>query len=257
MTIKALSRALEVLRHFDGWRPEWSVSELVRETALSKSHVHKILKEFVAADFLVQDSNSRRYRPGPRSFLLGSSFSAGAELVRTAEPFVQELATSVGAISGFSIPCRTQSLFVLMASGAPNLRTSFPPGSLTPLHATSAGKLRAAFLPDSEQREILRQSSLRVITARTIVRRSVLEQQLQHAKETGIAFTFGESTISLAGVSAAVVDDANSYAGAVTLLLPYRQDCDVINRRILSHVKYTATRIAHAIGATSYPFPKH
>jgi DNA-binding IclR family transcriptional regulator len=103
---------------------------------------------------------------------------------------------------------------------------------------------------------LLKSAAFRAVTLRTIVHRPILEKQLQNARKTGLAFTFGESTSSLAGISAAVVDETKEYAGAVTLLSPYQRDYNVIDRRLLSHVKQTAARIARALGAEPYPYPQ-
>jgi DNA-binding IclR family transcriptional regulator len=51
----ALAKALLVLNQFGTLHPEWSVSDLSQTTGLSKSNVSRILKEFRAQGFLIQD----------------------------------------------------------------------------------------------------------------------------------------------------------------------------------------------------------
>jgi DNA-binding MarR family transcriptional regulator len=55
----ALAKALLLFSQFNTQHPERSVTDLSRATGMSKSNVSKILREFRAQGFLVQDQASR------------------------------------------------------------------------------------------------------------------------------------------------------------------------------------------------------
>src|SRR2546429_9948440 len=70
--IRAVERAVAILRTFSSGAPELSVSELGRAVGLHKSTVHRLLGTLERTGFVVQDPGTKRYRLGLPLFELGS-----------------------------------------------------------------------------------------------------------------------------------------------------------------------------------------
>lgn len=71
MQLKVIMKATTVLDAFTTKTPEWSLSELSRHLGIPKGTVHHILASFKGAEWVVQDSKTRRYRLGIRLWELG------------------------------------------------------------------------------------------------------------------------------------------------------------------------------------------
>ncbi len=162
----ALAKALLLFGQFSSQHPERSVTDLSRATGLSKSNVSKILREFRAQGFLIQDQASRRYRVGPQALAVGVGYFAGSDLVRCADRVMQNLAKRTDATATLNVVCDSGMLFVDAKSGNQRPAFSWPVGSFIPLHATAAGKIAAAFTAPHDA--VIADTELRSFTPSTI-----------------------------------------------------------------------------------------
>jgi DNA-binding IclR family transcriptional regulator len=251
----ALAKALLVLNQFGTLHPEWSVSDLSQTTGLSKSNVSRILKEFRAQGFLIQDQVSRRYRVGPQALAVGAGYFAGSSLVRSAERFIQRLAARTDATATLNVLCDSRMLFVSAKDGGKQPAFSWPVGSFIPLHATAAGKIAAAFAGPRNGRPIIADAKLRSFTPSTICEVETLMEQLAEIRRVGIACTFGESTYGVAGVAAPILDYEEKVVGAISVLLPLGHARESGHSAIVADaVREAARDVSREIGATRYPF---
>ena len=62
--VKILDKALRVLSLFTREHPEWGVTSVARQVAMSKSTVHRILRVLEQHGFLTQNPDTRRFRLG-------------------------------------------------------------------------------------------------------------------------------------------------------------------------------------------------
>jgi DNA-binding IclR family transcriptional regulator len=251
----ALAKALLLFGQFSSQHPERSVTDLSRATGLSKSNVSKILREFRAQGFLVQDQASRRYRVGPQALAVGAGYFAGSDLVRCADRVMQTLAKRTDATATLNVVCDSRMLFVNAKNGSKRPAFSWPVGSYIPLHATAAGKIAAAFAAPAQAKPMLADADLRSFTPSTICEAETLMQQLAEIRRVGIACTFGESTYGIAGVAAPILDCEDKVVGAISVLLPLEHARESGQGAIVADaVREAARDVSREIGAARYPF---
>jgi DNA-binding IclR family transcriptional regulator len=251
----ALAKALLLFSQFNTQHPERSVTDLSRATGMSKSNVSKILREFRAQGFLVQDQASRRYRVGPQALAVGAGYFAGSELVRCADRVMQNLAKRTDATATLNVVCDSRMLFVNAKNGSKRPAFSWPVGSYIPLHATAAGKIAAAFAAPHDAGPTIVDSELRSFTPSTICEVGTLMQQLSEIRRVGIACTFGESTYGIAAVAAPILDCEEKVVGAISVLLPLEHARETGHSAIvIGAVRDAARDVSREIGAARYPF---
>src|SRR5947208_15907005 len=95
--IRAVERAVAILRTFSSGAPELSVSELGRAVGLHKSPVHRLLGTLERTGFVVQDPGSKRYRLGLPLFELGSMVVNTPAVRRGTPPPLEETHRACGA----------------------------------------------------------------------------------------------------------------------------------------------------------------
>jgi DNA-binding IclR family transcriptional regulator len=251
----ALAKALLLFGQFSSQHPERSVTDLSRATGLSKSNVSKILREFRAQGFLVQDQASRRYRVGPQALAVGAGYFAGSDLVRCAERVMQTLAKRTDATATLNVVCDSRMLFVNAKNGSKRPAFSWPVGSYIPLHATAAGKIAAAFAAPTQAKPMIADADLRSFTPSTICEAETLMRQLAEIRRVGIACTFGESTYGIAGVAAPILDCEDKVVGAISVLLPLEHARESgQSATVADAVREAARDVSREIGAARYPF---
>jgi DNA-binding IclR family transcriptional regulator len=93
-------------------------------------------------------------------------------------------------------------------------------GSLTPLHATSSGKILLAALSTDERDRILKETGLPPRTSRTITDRKELDRQLLDAAGKGYAIVREEFEIGLNAIAVPVFNHQGNVVGAVSISGP-------------------------------------
>jgi DNA-binding IclR family transcriptional regulator len=251
----ALAKALVVLNQFSTLHPERSVRDLSQLTGFSRSNVSRILREFRAQGFLVQDQISRRYRVGPQALAVGAGYFSGSSLVRSAEKFIQRLAERTDATATLNVVCDSRVLFVSAKDAGRPPAFSWPVGSYIPLHATAAGKIVAALARPPNGKPAIENAELRSFTPSTICEVETLMEQFSEIRRVGIACTFGESTYGVAGVAAPIVDCEDEVVGAISVLLPLGHARKSGHGAIVADaVREAARDVSREIGAARYPF---
>ena len=102
-SVRALIRALQILKRFDSERPSWSLAELSRNVELHKATTRRLVKTLEAEGFLQPDPDSGEFRLG--SALLPLTYLARSQdhLVRVAHPHLERLAEASGETATLSI----------------------------------------------------------------------------------------------------------------------------------------------------------
>src|SRR5437899_6055623 len=87
--IRAVERAVAILRTFSSSTPELSVSVLGRAVGLDKSTVHRLLGTLERTGFGVQDPGTQRYGLGLALFVLGSMGVNTIEVRRVVRQYLE------------------------------------------------------------------------------------------------------------------------------------------------------------------------
>lgn len=254
MTNKALANALDVLLCFDAQRPEWRVTDLSQETGLDKSHIVKILNEFVLARILVQDPKSRRYRVGPRALSIGAGYVRGIPLARRAGAAMRSLSGRTGYTVTLNGLDGEDVLFFMSVEGSRARPGNWPVGTHIPWHATAAGKVHAAFLPTISLKRLGDGSVLPAFTETTIRDPRLLQQQLNEIRRRGYALTMGESTPGLAGLAMPIFGPTSRFMGALSLLVPLEIFAQPERQPLVGALCEAAGAISRSSGAERYPY---
>lgn len=254
MANKALANALKVLTCFDARRPEWRVTDLSRETGLNKSHVVKILDEFIEARVLAQDPVSRRYRVGPRALSIGAGYLTSFPLGRPALPVMRRLAGRTGFTITLNALDGEAVLFCQSVEGPDAVAGNWPVGGHIPWHATAAGKIHAAFLPPAVLQAANEQRALPAITPTTICDPGEFRRQLTTIRCSGIAATTGESTPGLGAFAMPVFGRSERFLGALSLLFPIDTVPADRRRALITELADASARLSDRMGAEHYPF---
>ena len=210
--VRAVERCLRLLWCFAEVE-ELGVSELSRHTGLSPTTTYRLLRTLENHGFILQDPASGRYRLGDALLVLGNRVSASALLREVALPVMTEIRDATRESVHLNVPFNGDRLCVELVEGLEPLRLTISEvGARCPLHASGSGKVILAFLPESVQRMCL-QGALERFTAKTVVDRATLEQQLTKIRSIGYYISCSERVVGAASVSAPILDP-NGYAVA-------------------------------------------
>ena len=139
-TVKSLDRALTVLTTLSKNQNK-TLTDLSKELRESPSTVYRILSTMALHQIVECDDRLQTWNIGPGSFQIGSSFLRRTSLVETSRPFLRNLMEETGETANLGIENNGNVLFLSQVETHAPIRAFFPPGTLSPLHASGIGKV--------------------------------------------------------------------------------------------------------------------
>lgn len=217
---QSLERGLAVLGCFTSERPVLGIAEIADELGMSRSTTHRYVITLVALSYLEQGA-SRKYRLGLRVTDLGMSALNATGLREHAHPYLEELRQRTSYTSSLAVLDGPEIVYVdrvrSFRRDQHTIEQRLAPGSRLPAYCTAMGKLLLAYLPESEQRELVAQLRLTKQGPNTITSKQELRDELGGIRAEGLAVNDEELAPELHSIAAPVRDDGHGVVAAVSL----------------------------------------
>jgi DNA-binding IclR family transcriptional regulator len=245
--VQSVDRAITVLEILarDG---QAGVSEIAGELDIHKSTASRLLSSLVARELVHQHNERGKYQLGFGILRLANSIPGRLSLVREARPVLEDLAEEFGETVNLAVLRSNYAVNVDQAMGPSTLATFDWIGSLTPLHATSSGKVLLAALEADERDRILKETGLEARTPRSITSRRALEEQLMDVSRNGYATVHEEFELGLNAVSAPVRNHLGTVIGAISLSGPAFRFDPENTPGLIDSLRHAAQRISASMG---------
>ncbi|HKU12061.1 IclR family transcriptional regulator [Sinomonas sp.] len=230
--VERVVRALEILAK----EGSAAVGDMAEWMGVHKSTASRILGALETHGFVQQSSRRGKYQLGVGLLRVASSIPRRLSLVHTARPVLEDLAQQFGETVNLAVRRDVYAVNVDQAMGSANLATYDWIGNLTPLYATSSGKVFLAYLHSSDREELFHQIELKSLTPHTHSRQQ-LEKELPDIVQKGFATTHGELEDGLNAIAAPVFGHMGDVIGAVSLSGPafrFEPQDDVVVKAVVS-----------------------
>jgi IclR family pca regulon transcriptional regulator len=218
---QSLERGLAILRAFGTGRPLLGISELARETALTRSTTHRYVATLARLGYLQQDDATRKYRLGPRVLDLGFAAINSMELRQVAVPHLERLSEETGHTVNMAILDGADIVYVercrTIRRGQRDIDLDLHVGSRLPAYCTSMGKVLLADLSRDELDRALAGAPLERRGPNTLTTRASLVAELKRVREQGFAVNNEELAHGLRSIAAPVRGSSGAVVAAVNV----------------------------------------
>lgn len=204
-TIKSLDRAMQVFEHLSTTTGA-TLSEIAADLGQSPATVYRILITLEGRGLVEFDPGDQVWHIGAQAFVVGARYLRRTSLVERARPILRGLMEATGETANLGIARGANVLFVSQVETHETIRAFFPPGTLSPLHASGIGKALLSGMDGEALNRFLARSHLERFTARTICDRDALLAELQAIRQRGFAIDDEEKSLGMRCVAAAVFD---------------------------------------------------
>ena len=226
-----------------------SLTDLSRELGLHKTTCLRLLRTLVALQVVAKDESRDVYSWNPMVWLnAATKLRRMWSAVDAIQSLLEKLAEEVGQSIGLTLPAIDGRRMILAAYALPDMpvRVHFGQRMAFPMHATAAGKIYLAQLPDSELREWL-SGDLEKVTEDTITDPERLFGEIVKAREVGHAVTHGESLPGTCGLAIAVREPRGKAVGALAVGAPLGQVDEESIHRWLPALQECAGEVARRL----------
>lgn len=202
--VRAVERAVAILRTFDPTSPKLSLGEIARRSGLDKATVNRLLGTLIGCDMIVQDPVSREYWLGLDVLSLGASVPGQHDLQQIAEPVLRDISLNTDCLAFLATFGKTGARCVARSVIDPPVHVQlWNVGETRPYNQGAGPKLLFAHLPPKQQADYL-QRDLPAATDRTITDKDLLMATVADLQGQDIAFSQDDIIAGLSAFAHAV-----------------------------------------------------
>ena len=245
--VQSVDRAISVLEIL-AQRGEAGVSEVAAEIDVHKSTAFRLLGALEARGLVEQAGERGKYRLGFGIVRLAGAVTGRIDITQQGRPVCERLAEEIGETVNIAVLQEHYAINLYQVRGPAAVTAHNWVGQLTPLHATSSGKVLLAYLPAKERAALLAEGGLKKVTPHTITSKAKLEKNLAEVREAGYAWTKEELEIGLHAMAAPVLDRDGEVIAAVTASGPSYRFTEERMRELAPVLIKGAEEISHRMG---------
>ncbi len=215
--VAAVERALKLLMLVSE-RPGLGVSDLARRSGTTKARAFRLLQTLEATGLIHKDGDHPTYRLGYQALTLGSRARDQLDLVRLAQPILEEIGLRCGETAQLRVRQGKES--VCIARWEPDKIVRFHAGvGQTRALSAGSGKLLLAYAPAALLQDVL-SGPLPSFTPNTLVDAERLKQELARIQTQGTCISQRETDPEAVSAGAPVWDSSGTVTAAFIIGAP-------------------------------------
>jgi len=187
LMISAVARTMAILEELSEEPSGITVSKLVERLKCEKSIVSRILSTLTDADYVIRDPATSTYRIGLRFAGMALRHLDSTGTSGLCQPLLQDVANKTGELVQLLIVQNDQMIYVAKAEGKQRVRVLSLVGRVAALHASAAGKVWLASLPEERALAIVLKQGMKKFTQNSVTTVDALRAELARARRAGFA----------------------------------------------------------------------
>ena len=221
MKLGSLEKSLHVLEILADHNYGLALSRLASLSGLPASSVHHILSTLRAHNYVMQDTETKKYSLGYRFLNLSRSILNSFDIRKISRPHLSRLARKLGESVQLATLADSEILFVDKVDTSNNqLTIRVSVGGTLPVHATASGKvLMLDKSPDEVERLFMLSCKGGRLGPRAITRLDDMYSELERVRAQGYAIDDEESYVGLRAV-AVPIERRNKVIATLSVIGP-------------------------------------
>ena len=246
-TIKSLDRAMEVFEFLSEAQGK-SLAMISSEMGQSAATVYRILVTLEGRGLVEFDPNEQLWYIGAQAFVIGARFLRRTSLVDRARPILRKLMEETGETANLGIEREGAVLFISQVETHATIRAFFPPGTLSPMHASGIGKALLAQMDEDRLDRILAAQRFERFTKYTLTDLGHLRENLIEVREVGYSVDDEEKNLGMRCIAAPVFDVSDEAVAGISVSGPISRVGEGDVSHLSRAVKDAAQALSLAIG---------
>lgn len=210
--VKSADRTLQILEAFAAAGEPLGIAELARRLAIPVSACYALLRTLEVRGYLYELGLRKGWYPTLRWLQKAREVAEHDPMHERVTPILEALGKATGETIVFGKRSGAEVVYLNVVESPHSIRYSAQPGDRKPLHSSSAGKAILGASPPPERAALLDTLKLARVTPNTIVRRELLEKDLEAGAKRGWYATRGENVADVHALGAPVRLDGELYA---------------------------------------------
>lgn len=195
------------------------ITELSKQTLLSKGSLHRMLQNMCGYHLVVQSAETKKYMLGPKAMSWGSTFLQNRDPVGLLAQYCKQVGDETGL---YAFICRYQANEVFCTHTHQPLSTGanffVHVGQRMPLNAAAGAQIILAYQPDEVIDGMLEKEALHPYTPYTLTDPEQLRRKIEQARQTGEAYCKQELELGTSALSVPIFHCKNQALISMSLV---------------------------------------
>lgn len=215
---RAVGKAIQMLEILTRSNEPISLSELSRQTELTKSSAFRLLQTLETLHYIRRDGNGH-YLPSNENISVISSQYFNAVVTAAREP-MRRLNMEFGETISLAVLMHNHIEVVHVVESANLIRMTNIAGRIIPPHASSMGKVVTAWQDADTRKRLLQSYGMTRYNENTIVDEQTIEDEYKQIRTRGYSRDAEETTIGGCCFGAAIFSAPGKAEAAISLSMP-------------------------------------
>lgn len=246
--VQSLARGLLVIRSFSDKNPAMTLSEVARETGLTRAAARRFLYTLEVLGYV--RSNGRNFSLQPKVLDLGYSYLSSFHIWEIAEHHMEALVNDLHESCSITVLDDQDIVYVARVATKRIFSTYLSVGSRLPAYPAAMGRVLLAHLPEADLEAYLAEVELTPLTSRTISSPEKLRTVLRTVRQQGYCLVDQELEDGIRVLAAPIRrgEDGPVIAAMNVSSHATRVKMATVRERFLPHLLETAAAISRDIG---------
>lgn len=246
--VQSVERTLEIVELLSDYNDGLGITDISNGVNLHKSTVHRLLGTLIYKGYVVQDSDTNKYRLTLKFYEIGSKRVENIGILEASKPYTKALMQSTNEVVHLVVRDGIDIVYIDKVEANNTIRMASRVGKRSPLYCTSVGKAMLAQMNMEEIKSVWDKSKVEKLTENTIVDFDSYLKELETVKKDGYAEDDEENEIGVRCVGAPIFNRKGDIEGAISVSGPaIRVTKDRVNE-IAEEVKKYAYLISKELG---------
>jgi IclR family transcriptional regulator, KDG regulon repressor len=245
--VVSVKNAMRILRLFTPKENEFGVTEIAKKLDLSKSTVHRYIKELVQEGFLVQNKSNGHYRLGLSNLALGGIVQLNKEIYSEAIPILTKLANRFHLPAHICVMEHNHVVYLIREMGDQPVKLITKSGRYNDLHCTAEGLTILAFRSKEIIDNVLTQS-LKKYTKYTFTDPEIIKQQILKIHYDRYAVTKDMYALGFISLAAPIQDYTGEVVSSLALIGDSKNVTENQYGEIIAELQSSAKKISELLG---------
>lgn len=247
-TIQSLDRAIDVLDLLAA-SAGLTLTEIATGLNQSPATMHRVLSTLEARDIVEMDGQSQTWHIGAASYRIGSAFLHRSGVVERSRPAMRRLMEQTGETSNLGIEMNGSVMFIGQVETNETIRAFFPPGTISPMHASGIGKALLSQYSDEAFAHMFAGRDMDGFTDKTVTDIDALRDDLRQARTRGWAFDDEEKATGMRCVAAPILNSYGEAIAGISVSGPTSRMSEDRIEEIATLVATAAQEVSRGMGA--------
>ena len=215
--VQSVELTLSLLENLAASGRAKGVTELAGQLGTTKTRVYRHLQTLVQTGYVVQETETDRYRPGVKLYFLGQSLAEHFDVIAAGRNEAIALRDRWGCSVQISVTLDFKLVILFIAKPIGLFDIGQRVGSTYPVHCSAGGKIYLAF-GNGGVDALLSSGTVQRYTKQTLTHRDDLVREINKIRNQGWAVSPNEARIGINAISAPIFNQEGDLEASVALL---------------------------------------